>query len=768
MNLKPELHRCFKLLDNNFSLVSIGIGTEKIPNIKWKDLQTKPLTKEQFENFYYLQDTEKTKKTEAIGIITGYNGLEAIDIDLKVLNSLQEKEQFWNEYLSFLKDNIEDFEQKFVIVKTQNGGYHIIYRCKTITGNKKIATPEGTDRALIESRGTGGYIFIYSNFIQGTDYTDIVEISETDRDILWSISKTYHFVKEIETPEIKYKKVEKQHFEQQITVWDDYNAKTRLWDLISSEFTIVRKLSNKIVIKRDGATTPHSGYIFDNSDCLYLFSTGTKYPAEKLLNAFSIYTIQNHFGNYSEAAKDLYKQGFGTRFKKIETPKNEKIEIPETENFPLEVFPENLQQYIFEVHKTLNASIDYLGCSLLWVLSLCIGNAIKLEVKKGWIESGVIWLAIIGKAGIGKTHNIQTIIRPLQKLNIRKIKEFNVKYDQYLEYEKLSKKEKETAFYVEKPQKKQFIVGDITIESFFEHHEQNKNGIGIFRDELSGWIKDLNKYRPGSDLETYLSCWSNQSIILNRKTAGNAFVQNAFVPIIGGVQPSILSMHYTSENKDNGFIDRILLCYPELDVEKYNEKELSEELITWYDEYIISLFDVVRTDFLKYDNYDGINPTIVKFNETSKKEWIRIFNKITDLQNSENENEYMKSMLPKQKSYICRFALLLNVLYSYNDGTDLYTVSEKAIKSAEKLSDYFIKMAKKNKFETMENSEIIEKINIIKKSGKNTAKEQFESIYSSNPDINQLKIAEQLNVSRMTISRWIKEINKTNVTLINN
>lgn len=764
-NLKPPFDFCISLLDSGFSLLTCGDG--KLPNFTWKELQTKQISKEQFEkNFNYLGGHRYFSKTQnkeveipatnAVGIVTGYNNLEAIDVDCKVLSTVKEKEDFWNEFINLLKDNIEDFIDKFVIVKTRNSGYHIIYRCEEITGNKAIAKLENHNTCIIESRGIGGYIFIYQNFVQN-DYSKVKYISKEDRQILWECCKFYNFEKKVETSQQEFKKVSKEHHEADVTVWQDFNDKNRIWDLISNEFTIVRKLSNKTVIKRNGATSPHSGYIFDNSSCMYLFSSATQYPHEKLLSAFHVYTIQRHSGDFSAAAKELYKQGYGSRFKPVKQPIIENKQKIECDTFPIEVFPKELQNYIFQVHNTLNASIDYLGCSMLWVLSLCTGNALKIEIKKGWVEAGVIWVAIVGKAGIGKTHNIQAITAPLTKINEREIIRYNNILKKYKEYQALDKKEKEKAEQVQEPSKTQFIVGDITLEAFFEHHEQNKNGIGILRDELSGWIKDLNKYREGSDLETYLSCWANLQITLNRKTAKSSFVPKAYVPIIGGVQPSILSLHYTPENKDNGFIDRWLLCYPDLQVEKYNENEMSDELIDWYSEYIIGLYDIIKNTLTDFNADGNIKAKYFIFSKEAKIEWIRIFNKITDLQNSEEENEYMKSILPKQKSYVARFALLLQVLYSYNADSFDYVISKKAILGAEKLSDYFIKMAKKNKFETVEAQEMKD---MIKQSGKITAKEQFFALYSINKDINKTKIADQLNVSRMTINRWVAEIDK--------
>src|SRR5690606_31940870 len=102
----------------------------------------------------------------------------------------------------------------------------------------------------------------------------------------------------------------------------------------------------------------------------------------------------------------------------------------------------------------------------------------------------------------------------------------------------------------------------------------------------------------------------------------------------------------------------------------------------------------------------------------------RIFNEITDVQNSDTENEYMKSMLPKQKSYIPRFALLIHVFNGIGKGDyDLNFISKDSILKAEKLSKYFIAMAKKIKVDSIAVAEIKK---VIKKNENKTNKEKFE------------------------------------------
>lgn len=748
--MKADLSRCNRLIDEGFSLMAVR--EDKRPFEAWKERQTVAFTKEQFFEQY------NNPKAGGTGLVCGYQNLEVIDIDLKVLELVSEQKRFWEEYLSFLKDNIADFEDKFVIVKTRNNGYHILYKCATIQGNSKIAKAKGSQEALIESRGIGGYVFIYDQFIQGNGYSDISQISVEDRDILWGVSKYYNYVEERPEPIQETKTVT--DYEIGITPWADYNNKTRIWDLISSEFTIVRKLNERTIIRRNGAKSPHSGYIYSNNR-LFLFSTGTQYESEKLLSPFAIYTQQRHFGDFTAAAKQLYQDGYGTRTKPREQPKQVRQEPEQpkelTATFPIEVFPEELQFYFKEVNLTLNASIDFLGCSLLWATALCIGNSIKIEIKRGWVEAPSLWMALVGKTGVGKTPSINTIISPLMRRNGMEAKFYNDEKEKYEEYQKMDNKERALHEKIKEPKRKTFIHDDVTIESLLECHSSNPNGIGIYRDELSGWIKDMNKYRAGSDLETWLSCWSNQSLAQSRKTTKSYYIPNGFIPVMGGIQPSILSSHFTPENKENGFVDRMLLCFPELEIEYFNEREMDPNLIKWYDDYIVGLFDFIKKDFYRTNEYDQVSPRIIRFSPESKKEWVRIFTKITDMQRSESESEYMKSFLPKQKSYIARFALMLNVLNHYNHGTNINEITKEAILGAEKLSDYFISMSRKVKIDTIETVEIKER---IKLSGKIGLREQFEALYNQNKNLNRSKIADQLGVSRQAVINWIKEMEK--------
>jgi hypothetical protein len=730
----------------------ITIGDNKVPNHKWKECQSEKLTEEQF--LKNLRDTS----TEGIGIVTGFESLEVIDVDTKVFSTQLEKDQFWKEYYQTLKDNILDFESKFSVYVTKSGGYHILYKSKRVVGNTKIAKLKGHKEAVIESRGTGGYVFVYpgKRYQNTKSYFQLQFITDEDRQTLWNLSSAYnHIEKAPEEP----KKEPKIYSDDEVTPWQDFNDKTDIWSVIQDDFFIPTNGQKKdhYLIKRHGATSAHSGSVFRDSGCMYLFSTGTVYPHEKLISPFVAYAHKMHNGDFKEATKDLYEQGFGSRRKKEIEKDKPKIDKPlpiSGINFPLDIFPEEIQHYILECNKKLDANIDYMGCSLLWLISVCVGNTYEIEVKKGWTEPGVIWLAVVGRAGIGKTPSIDNIIKPLNVLNFKEIKRYSDQMEVYNYYNDLTKKEKEEHPEPMKPKKTQFIANDITLEALVDLHQESDNAVGVFKDELAGWFKDMNKYRAGSDLEFWLSCWSSKSVSVNRMTRKGSFIERPFIPVLGGIQPSIFNQFATDENKDNGFLDRMLLSFPDAKVEEYNENEMHIADIMWYSNTITRFYQGLKSAFIKRDNDGKIITATVKFKQEAKEEWKRIFNRITKEQNNDEENEYLKSMYPKQKSYIPRFALLIHIFSSnFDENVNVIEVSKDSILKAEKLSNYFIMNAKKIKIEAAELKDIKSAMK-----GAETTYDKLLAIYKSDSNFNRTKVAEQLGISRQQVINLIKKI----------
>jgi hypothetical protein len=216
-----------------------------------------------------------------------------------------------------------------------------------------------------------------------------------------------------------------------------------------------------------------------------------------------------------------------------------------------------------------------------------------------------------------------------------------------------------------------------------------------------------------------------------------------------------LNQVFTDEYRDNGFSDRLLLCYPDTQVERWNENELNDELLQWYSDYILSLYGHIRSEIRMNEDGDIVS-NFVRFSKDAKVELARIMNKITDRQNSEDETEATKTILPKQKTYLPRFAILLHVLDCYDNGVDFNCeIERQTILNAERLVDYFICMAEKVMQDGQAYSKLKASANdkIVK-----TDADKFATMYAANPKLNRVEAAGLLKVSRSQIYNWIKQI----------
>jgi hypothetical protein len=181
----------------------------------------------------------------------------------------------------------------------------------------------------------------------------------------------------------------------------------------------------------------------------------------------------------------------------------------QTNTFPVEVFPLPVQQIITATNENLNFPIDFIGASFLYAVSVAVGNTHRVEVKKGWLESSVLYLAIVARAGTNKSHPLSFALQPIVDQDKRTYRQYEQHRQEYEKAVSLSKKEREQQAIDEpiKPVWQKFLLSDFTPEALAEVHKFNKRGIGVYVDELAGWFKNFNRYNKGSEMEFWLSVW---------------------------------------------------------------------------------------------------------------------------------------------------------------------------------------------------------------------------------------------------------------------
>lgn len=340
MNLKQFAK---KFIDVGVNVLPTKVN-EKYPKVnEWKQYQTRLITEAEIEKLF-------TKAIDGIGIVSGQisSNLEVIDFD----NKRGDIEEVFNEW----KDDADvcEIAQRCIIERTQNGGFHVFYRCEQIDGNKTLAKVKingGGYETIIETRGEGGFCVVYpsKNYekIWGT-WERIPTIEAEEREILLQHCKAFN---EIE-PEERHPR--------------NASAGSRPGDLYSSSpegiaeakdlltsagWVLVRRKNNGVEHwRRPGAKTKGIDATFRDA-VFYVFSSNAKpFAQERGYTAFSILIELRHNGNLEAAVKEL--RGKGYKSERTNSNENESFyysaKMKGTGKDALKISKERFLQFLFE------------------------------------------------------------------------------------------------------------------------------------------------------------------------------------------------------------------------------------------------------------------------------------------------------------------------------------------------------------------------------------------------------------------------------------
>jgi hypothetical protein len=288
----------------------IATGETKRAILPWKIYQSRlPDTQELSVMFGH-------SKCTGIAVICGAvsGNLEVIDVDLKYDTT----GTLWQRFTEL----IADLMPRLYIVQTKSGGYHIYYKCEAIEGNQKLAWRAATEQELkqsphikqiilIETRGEAGYVIAppTPGYTKQADF-DVPIISIDQREAILNAARSLNELIEEARPESSSLPASSSY---QKTPWDDYNMRCDVIALLEKHgWTFVERKGARSLLRRPGQTDQHSSGDYHHDLNLFKsFSTSTPFDTTKGYKPFAIYTVLEHNGDFSRAAKQLIADGYG-------------------------------------------------------------------------------------------------------------------------------------------------------------------------------------------------------------------------------------------------------------------------------------------------------------------------------------------------------------------------------------------------------------------------------------------------------------------------
>ena len=259
-----------------------------------------------------------------IGIVAGEvsGNLEIIDVDCKydLTGTL------FDDYKKLVFDVDPNLLKKLVVEKTRNKGYHLIYKCEKVEGNKKLANRPSTDeekkikkekeKVLIETRGAGGFFAVapspgYEIIYGSLDKIQTITIEE--RAVLFNCARTFNqIVESIIEPTKKQKtKTDYTGFK---SPFEDFNDRGDILEYLLQEgWTETGKHGKSIMLLRPGGEKKWSADYHTEMKLFYVFTQSTEFEEGKAYNHSQVLAIMKFNKDYSATSKFLLDKGFGER-----------------------------------------------------------------------------------------------------------------------------------------------------------------------------------------------------------------------------------------------------------------------------------------------------------------------------------------------------------------------------------------------------------------------------------------------------------------------
>jgi Protein of unknown function (DUF3987) len=390
-------------------------------------------------------------------------------------------------------------------------------------------------------------------------------------------------------------------------------------------------------------------------------------------------------------------------------------DLPPAMPFDCDLLPEALRCFVADVAERMQCPTDFPAVAIMVALAGVVGKKIGIRPKRhdDWLVVPNLWGAVIGRPGIMKTPAIRQPFKFLQRLEIAAKQRHEQEMREYEEkclVAEIQQKEKKKAiedaikkkrdplevarqFKIDEPKKpapKRYIVNDSTVEKLGELLNLNPTGLTVFRDELIGLLRQLDKEGQEGARAFYLEAWDGLgTFTYDRIGRGTIHIESVTVSVLGAIQPTRLLDYLGATLKggadDDGLMQRFqLLVYPDVARRWRNVDR-------WPDT------DAKQRAWVVFERLDALNPAAIGAEQEEGDDSVPSLHfapkaqglfddwrtKLEEQVRSGDEHPALESHLAKYRSLVPSLALLLHLADGGQDA-----IGEEATRKAIRWAAY--------------------------------------------------------------------------------
>lgn len=280
-----------------------------------------------------------------------------------------------------------------------------------------------------------------------------------------------------------------------------------------------------------------------------------------------------------------------------EAPWQNRVPITEDSSFvpalPAGLLPEALRLWIEDTAERASIPLEFVAVPALVGLGAVVGRRLGLRPERfdDWTVIPNLWGGIVARPGMLKSHAVKEALAPMGPLEAAARERFErerleaeaqqevlkaqlsgVKRPKGDGFPRVDKEEVAAVLKeleASKATERRYRTSDATMEKLGELLRENPRGMLLYRDELAGWLRTLDKAERAGEREFFLESWAGDgSFTFDRIGRGTVHVPALCLSVVGGIQPGKLKAYITEALVDgagaDGLLQRIqLLVWPD-------------------------------------------------------------------------------------------------------------------------------------------------------------------------------------------------------------
>jgi len=367
--------------------------------------------------------------------------------------------------------------------------------------------------------------------------------------------------------------------------------------------------------------------------------------------------------------------------------------VPPVPVFNAAWLPASVREWCVDTADGLQVPLDFTAVPAMVALAGAIGRRVGIAMKQHdrWHELPMLWGCVIGRPSSGKSPALTPARRMLERLASEERKTYEADLRDFEARALIAEAAKANArkdiqkalkagnqhdadaaaatalFDEEPPSEPRIVVNDATVEKLGELLNANPRGLVQFRDELAGWLANLDREGREGDRAFWLECWNGTgAFTVDRIGRGTVRIEACAVSILGGMQPGKLAEYVRGAIRggfsDDGLIQRFQLAvYPDLPANwSYSDRRAdpASEARAW------ATFQRLRAldpDTIGAERADGIDVPFLRFDDEAQGLLIEWTTTLMHRLRTGEEPAWMESHLSKYRALAGRLALVLHL-----------------------------------------------------------------------------------------------------------